>query len=79
VPDRGRWKYAERAWRYIYLDAGHMMQNLYLAAEDLGLGCCGVGAFFDEEVDALLRIDGKAETAIYLAAVGPVRGGAEPQ
>lgn len=77
VPDRGRWKYAERAWRYIYLDAGHMMQNLYLSAEDLGLGCCGIGAFFDEEVDALLRIDGEAETAIYLAAVGPVRGGSE--
>lgn len=64
-------KYGERAYRYIYLDAGHIGQNLYLAATALGLGCCAVGAFFDDEVNAVLDIDGREETAVYMATIGP--------
>ena len=73
VVDRSKWKYRERAYRYIYMDAGHIGQNLYLAATALNLGCCGVGAFFDEEVDRLIGIDGKEEMSIYLGAVGQVQ------
>ncbi len=70
VIDRCRIKYGERAFRYIYLDAGHLGQNLYLAATALGLGCCTIGAFFDDEVNAVLGVDGLEETVIYLGAVG---------
>ena len=70
VIDRCRIKYGERAFRYIYLDAGHMGQNLYLAATALGLGCCTIGAFFDDEVNAILEVDGLEETVLYLGAVG---------
>ena len=73
VVPRGKWKYGERAYRYIYLDAGHIAENLYLAAEDLNLGCCTVGAFLDDEVNALLGVDGEIETAVYLAVVGKIR------
>jgi SagB-type dehydrogenase family enzyme len=45
VVERSKWKYRERAYRYIYLDAGHVGQNLYLAAGALGLGECAIGAF----------------------------------
>jgi SagB-type dehydrogenase family enzyme len=72
VIERSKWKYRERAYRYIYMDAGHIGQNLYLAATALGLGCCTVGAFFDEEVDGLIGIDGKEEISVYLGAVGRV-------
>lgn len=75
--DRCKYKYAQRAWRYIYLDAGHACENLLLAAEDLGLGSCAIGAFCDDDLNAFLEIDGESETAIYLAAVGPVKQGAE--
>jgi len=75
LPARSMWKYRERAYRYLYLDAGHMGENLYLAATALGLGCCTIGAFFDDEVNALVGIDGMAETALYLGAVGRVQGG----
>ncbi|HEY3275047.1 MAG TPA: SagB/ThcOx family dehydrogenase [Syntrophorhabdaceae bacterium] len=68
--ERSKWKYRERAYRYIYLDAGHIAQNLYLAAEALHLGTCAVGAFFDGEVNDLIGLDGKEETVIYMAAVG---------
>jgi SagB-type dehydrogenase family enzyme len=70
VVGRGRWKYQQRAYRYIYLDAGHACQNLYLACEALGLGCCAVAAFDDDAVNRILDVDGKEEFAIYLATVG---------
>jgi SagB-type dehydrogenase family enzyme len=69
---RSKWKYRERAYRYIYMDAGHVGQNLYLAATGLGLGCCTVGAFFDGEVDRIVGADGEWEISLYLGAVGPV-------
>ena len=70
VVERSKWKYRERAYRYIYMDAGHIGQDLYLAASGLGLGCCTVGAFFDGEVDHLIGIDGKKEVSLYLGAIG---------
>lgn len=70
VVARSRWKYRERAYRYIYLDAGHIGENLYLAAGAMGLGCCAIGAFFDDLVNELIGVDGKEETAVYMAAVG---------
>jgi len=73
VVPRGKWKYGERAYRYIYLDAGHIGENLYLSAEDLNLGCCTIGAFLDDEVNAILEVDGEIETAVYLAVVGKIR------
>ena len=70
VLERSKWKYRERAYRYIYIDAGHIGQNLYLAAEALGLGSCTIGAFFDEDVNSLIGVDGVDETVIYLGCVG---------
>lgn len=73
ILNRAMWKYRERAIRYIFLDAGHICQNLMLAATALGLGCCPVGAFFDEEVESLVHVDGVEEVALYLASVGPLK------
>jgi SagB-type dehydrogenase family enzyme len=70
VVERARWKYRQRAFRYIYMDAGHIGQNVALAAEGLGLGCCAVGALYDDEVNDLVGADGEEETAVYLTCVG---------
>jgi SagB-type dehydrogenase family enzyme len=67
---RGRWKYRQRAYRYVYLDAGHIAQNLYLAGEALGLGICAVGAFYDDDVNSIVNLDGTEETVIYMATIG---------
>jgi len=56
------------------LDCGHISQNLYLAAAAMGLGCCVIAAFFDDEVNNLIEADGLEETAIYLATVGKKGG-----
>jgi SagB-type dehydrogenase family enzyme len=70
---RSAWKYAERAYRYVYLDAGHIAQNVALAAAALGLGSCQVAALYDDEVNALLGVDGREETILYMTAVGHPR------
>jgi SagB-type dehydrogenase family enzyme len=67
---RSVWKYKERAYRYFYLDAGHMAGHLSLAAVAMGLGSCPVAAFYDDEINALLGIDGQAEGIVYMTAVG---------
>ena len=70
---RAKWKYRQRAYRYVYLDAGHIAQNLALAAVGLGLGSCQVAAFFDDEMNALLGVEGVEESVIYMSAVGHPR------
>lgn len=72
VVGRSGQKYAQRAYRYIYLDAGHIAQNIALAAVALGLGSCQIAALFDDELNALLHVDGREETAIYMTTVGPL-------
>jgi len=63
-------KYGHRGLRYVMMDAGHICQNLLLAAENLGLGACPVAAFYDDRLNGLLGLDGEEESVIYLAAVG---------
>jgi SagB-type dehydrogenase family enzyme len=69
---RSKWKYRQRAYRYIYLDAGHVCENLYLAGEAIGLGVCAIGAFFDDDINQIVGLDGTDETIIYMATVGVV-------
>ena len=72
VPYRMEWRYGLAAHKVILLDAGHVCQNLYLACEAIDAGTCAVAAYDQELMDQLLRIDGKDELAIYLAAAGKV-------
>ena len=73
VFERSKWKYAQRAYRYVYLEVGHMAQNVAIAAIGIGLGSCQIGAFFDDEVNHFLGVDGKEESAIYLSVIGHPR------
>ena len=70
VPYRMTWRYGERGYRDLHLDAGHVCQNLYLAGEAVGCGVCAIAAFDDDAMDALLGIDGENQFLIYLATVG---------
>ncbi|MFH0902182.1 MAG: SagB/ThcOx family dehydrogenase [Pseudomonadota bacterium] len=67
---RSKWKYRQRAYRYVYLDAGHIAANVALAAVALGLGSCQVAALYDDEANALLGVDGKEESTLYMTVVG---------
>ena len=67
---RMAWRYSERAYRLVHLDAGHAGQNLYLAASQVGCGTCAIGAFDDILMAELLGVNIEEEFVIYCAAVG---------
>jgi SagB-type dehydrogenase family enzyme len=72
IPYRMEWRYGLAAHRVIAIDAGHVCQNLYLACEAIGAGSCAIGAYDQEKMDRLLRVDGEEEFAVYLASLGRV-------
>ncbi len=67
---RSKWKYKQRAYRYVYLDAGHIAQNVALAAVGMGLGSCQVAALYDDEANELVGVDGEDESVVYMTTVG---------
>jgi len=71
VFNRTTTKYGERGVRYVYIEAGHAAQNVYLQAESSGLGVCAVGAFYEQEVSELLALP-EEEIPIYILTVGKV-------
>jgi SagB-type dehydrogenase family enzyme len=70
VPFRMTWRFSERGYRYLFLDAGHVCQNLYLAAEAIDCGVCAVAAYNDALVNAALKLDGETQFIIYVATLG---------
>ncbi len=72
VVSRTTARYGDRGRRYVFLDAGHVGQNAYLAATALGYGCCTVGAFDDDAMNEIVGVDGTTETVVYAATVGPL-------
>lgn len=67
---RSRFKYGQRGYRFVLLEAGHVAQNLILAAGCLGLGSVPVGGFFDTLLDAVVAADGVEAASLYAVVVG---------
>jgi SagB-type dehydrogenase family enzyme len=76
IPERTMWKYGQRGYRYVWLDAGHLGENLYLVATALGLGPVGIGGFFDRELNTFLDLPA-GEEAFYLVCIGQPAGAGE--
>ena len=72
VAYRAEWRYGIYAHRVALIDAGHLGQNLYLAANGIGLGCCGIAAFEHEICCRMLEVDGEEEYPVYTMPVGTV-------
>lgn len=70
IPARGEWRYTVEAAKMIALDAGHIAQNGYLAAQALGMGCCAVAAYDQRKLDEALELDGDEAFAVYTAMFG---------
>ncbi len=66
------WKYGERGYRYILLEAGHVVQNICLAGAALGLGVCPVAGYHDDVIHDLLWLDGVSEFVVYVVCIGNV-------
>ncbi|MBW2093959.1 MAG: nitroreductase family protein [Deltaproteobacteria bacterium] len=65
-------RFGPRGYRFAMLEAGRMGETLYLSAASMGIGCCGIGAFYDEEARQLLELAEDARL-LYLVALGPVK------
>jgi SagB-type dehydrogenase family enzyme len=70
---RNMFKYGERGYRYMLLDAGHLAQNLYLASNALQLGCTTIAGFVDDRLNELVGIDGVNEFAVDVFVAGRMR------
>ncbi len=62
-------RYGARGERYVHMEVGHTGQNIYLQATALGLATVAVGAFDDEQVREVLRLD-KQYKPLYIMPVG---------
>lgn len=72
VAYRFEWRYHSFAHRIALIDLGHIGQSLYLAAEALNLGTCGIGAYDQAICDSLFNLDGEEEFIVYAQPVGKV-------
>lgn len=61
-----------RSYRHAMLTAGRLGQRIYLSATAMKLGCCGIGAFYDDEASRMLGLNDHSYL-LYLVAVGPLR------
>jgi len=68
--------YGPRGYRHVMLTAGRLGQAIYLGATAMRLGCCGIGAFYDDETARMLGLN-EHSYLLYLVGVGPLRKWAE--
>ena len=66
------WKYRNhaKAWKVIQLDAGHLSQNLYLSATELGHGAFITAAMNDECVERCFELDGVNTGSVAVCGFG---------
>lgn len=64
--------YGERGYRYVYMEAGHVGQNIYLISTSLRLGTVAVGAFYDDQVKRVINAS-PDEDPVYIFPVGVPR------
>lgn len=70
IPSRLTWKYRVRGLGFIYIEAGHIGQNIYLTSLAQKVGCVSLGGFIDRKVINLLKIREDYEYPIYALALG---------
>lgn len=68
--ERSTFKYRDRGYRFVLLEAGHVAQNFNLAATAMGLSVSCVGGFFDREADRFLELDGVTRGTVYIQVAG---------
>jgi SagB-type dehydrogenase family enzyme len=62
--------HGDRGYRCVHFEAGAIGQRLYLAAEAIGAGATGIGAFYDDEVNRYLGLTAAQGQVVYHFAIG---------
>lgn len=63
-------KYGPRGYRYVLFEAGHVVQNLCLAAQEQGLNTLCMGGYYDALLNKMIGLDGADEAIVYTVAIG---------
>jgi SagB-type dehydrogenase family enzyme len=66
---RTAYRYGRRGERYVHMEVGHVGQNVSLQAVALGLATVTVGAFEDEEVGKVLKLEEQIKP-LYIIPIG---------
>jgi SagB-type dehydrogenase family enzyme len=72
---RSTFKYGDRGYRFVLLEAGHLVQNAILTAAALGLEAASIGGYFDRDVDRYLGMDGLNQSVVYMLHIGHPESG----
>lgn len=72
VFERVTGSYGQRGIQYVYMEAGHAIQNASLQAVSLGLGSVVIGAFNDNDVKHIVNLE-PDEQPLLLLSVGKHR------
>lgn len=73
VFERSVFKYGNRGYRFVLIEAGHVAQNLGLAAAAAGLAAQNFGGYRDREVDRAMGFDGLDTSVVYAVGIGAPR------
>lgn len=76
---RSTFKYGDRGYRFVLLEAGHVCQNATLSAQEMGLATAPVGGYLDRDLDRHLGFDGLTESVVYVLLIGQPAHGAAPR
>ena len=68
-------KYGEGGYRMMVAEAGHISQNLVLAATSLGLAARPFGGVFDDLINAELGLDPVEEQFLLSVLIGHATSG----
>lgn len=71
VLQRTEQRYGQRALRYVYMEAGHVAQNVYLQGVALHVGTVVIGAFQDEGVSRIMELKDD-EYPLYIMPLGKI-------
>ncbi len=72
IPSRTMGKYRERGIRYILIDLGCIIQNIYLSLTALGMGGCIIGAFSDSAMNKIMNLNPEKELVLAVFSAGKV-------
>lgn len=67
---RTTFKYGDRGYRFVLLEAGHMVQSACLAAAAIDVAATPIGGYSDRGVDRWLRLDGLSQSTVYALLIG---------
>jgi SagB-type dehydrogenase family enzyme len=70
---RVTFKYQDRGLRFAFFEIGCILQNLYLNAAALNIGCCANGGFIDDYICNLLDFKDRSQTVLLTAIIGKIK------